>query len=149
MARKNNRREFMKSALAGSAAGVMGMTLLDTTSPAEARISINAQSEPQGKAGIDPRQLVGKAQTVLGAIDGKSIGITSCHEHILWDLSAIFREPDSARDKELAHQPVQMANLYWVRANPHSNLDNMLQTDRKLAIDEMLPFRNAGGRTIV
>jgi len=149
MARKNNRREFMKSALAGSAAGVMGMTLLDTTSPADARMSIHGQSEPQGNAGIDLMQLVGKAQTVLGAIDGESIGITSCHEHILWNLSAIFREPDSPRDRELAHQPVQMDNLYWVRANPHSNVDNMLQTDEKLAISELRHLKNAGGRTIV
>ena len=130
----------MKSALAGSAAGVMGMTLLNTASATEARDSVNEQSGLQGNAGIDPKQLVGKAQTVLGAIDGESIGITSCHEHLLWDLSAIFREPDSDHDKELAHQPVQMANLYWVRANPHTNLDNMLQTDEKLAISELMHF---------
>jgi len=139
----------MKSALAGSVAGIMGMSLFDSTIPARARDRINKQSEPQGNAGIEPKELIGKAQTVLGAIEGESLGITSCHEHILWDLSVIFREPDSARDKELAHQPVQMANLYWIRANPHSNVDNLLQKDERLAIKELLPFKNAGGSTIV
>ena len=139
----------MKSALAGSIAGFMGRSLLEPTIPVKAQDRANRQSVSQGNSGIEPKELIGKAQTVLGAIDGEKLGITSCHEHILWDLSAIFREPDSARDKELAHQKVEMANLYWVRANPHSNVDNLLQTDEQLAIYEMLPFKNAGGRTIV
>jgi phosphotriesterase-related protein len=139
----------MKSAFAGSIAGFMGKSLLDPTVPLKAQGSIKKPSESQGNSGIEPKELAGKAQTVLGAIDGENLGITSCHEHILWDLSAIFREPDSARAKELAHQKVEMTNLYWIRANPHSNVDNLLQTNEQLAINELLPFKNAGGRTIV
>jgi len=127
----------------------MGTTLPSPTAPARAQERIKKQSATFKGAGLNPKELVGKAQTVLGAIDGESLGITSCHEHILWDLSAIFREPDSARDRGLAHQPVELANLYWVRANPHSNVDNLVQTDEKLAINELLPFRYAGGNTIV
>ncbi len=146
---KNDRRQFVKSALAVSVAGIMGKSLFNPTVPASAQDGVNRQSGPQGNAGMEPTELIGKAQTVLGPIEGENLGITSCHEHILWDLSAIFREPDSAREKELAHQNVQMANLYWVRANPHSNVDNLLQTDEGLAINELLPFKNAGGSTIV
>ncbi len=139
----------MKSALAGSAAGIVGMALSSPAASARAQDTIKRQSAPFKNSDTKLKELVGKAQTVLGAIDGENLGITSCHEHILWDLSVVFREPDSARDKGLAHQPVELTNLHWVRANPHSNLDNLLQTDEQLAINELLPFKYAGGSTIV
>jgi phosphotriesterase-related protein len=88
---------------------------------------------------MDQRDLVGKAQTVLGPVDGQSLGITSCHEHILWDMSTYFQEPATATERGLAHQPVSLENLGWVRANPNSNLD----------IRELLPFKYAGGGTLV
>jgi phosphotriesterase-related protein len=149
MPRNNTRREFMKAALAGSAVGVVGMALPDTTAPAGAQDMMNEQSETFKNAGINPKELVGRAQTVLGIIEVERLGITSCHEHILWDLTCIFREPDSTRDRKLAHQPVELANLYWIRANPHSNMDNLLQTDEQLAISELSHFKDAGGSTIV
>jgi phosphotriesterase-related protein len=93
--------------------------------------------------------LAGKAQTVLGAVDGESLGITSCHEHVLWDMSAYFEEPESASDRELARQPVSMENLHLLRARPHSNIDNMVQTDEGIATKELLDFKYAGGSTIV
>jgi phosphotriesterase-related protein len=149
MSINNDRRGFVKSALAASMAGIMGKALDDLTVPASAQVGNKMQSGLQSSARIEPKDLIGKAQTVLGPVDGESLGITSCHEHLLWDLSSIFNEPESARERELAHQPVQMSNLYWVRANPHSNVDNLLQTEEELAISESLPFKNAGGRTIV
>jgi phosphotriesterase-related protein len=93
--------------------------------------------------------LTGKAQTVLGLVDGERLGITSSHEHILWDMSAYFEEPDSASDKGLAHQPVSLENLYLIRAKPHANIDNMVQTDERIAAREILQFKYAGGSTIV
>ena len=50
-------------------------------------------------------ELAGKAQTVLGAVDGERLGITSSHEHIIWDMSAYFEEPEAASDRGLARQP--------------------------------------------
>ncbi len=149
MSRNNSRREFVKSALAGMTAGIAGTAFTGSAAPTEAQDRIGKQSQPFSKAGIRPKELTGKVQTVLGVIDGTSLGITSTHEHILWDLSAIFREPDAAHERGLAHQPVGQANLYWVRANPHSNVDNLVQTDEKLAVDELMPFKYAGGSTIV
>lgn len=93
-------------------------------------------------------ELIGKAQTVLGLIDGESLGITSCHEHILWDMSTYFQEPTAASDKGLAHQPVSLDNLWWVRANPNGNIDNTIQTDEQIAIKELLRFKYAGGGTL-
>ncbi len=93
--------------------------------------------------------LEGRIQTVLGVIDSGGLGVTSCHEHILWDMSVYFEEPSSASDKGLAHQPVCLENLYWVRANPTKNVDNMIQTDEPLAAKEVLRFKHAGGGAIV
>jgi len=98
---------------------------------------------------MDQKDLIGKAQTVLGIIDGQSLGKTSCHEHILWDMSTYFQEPATATERGLAHQPVSLDNLWWVRANPNSNLDNQVQTDEQLAIKELLRFKYAGGGTLV
>jgi len=98
---------------------------------------------------MDQKSLVGKVQTVLGLIDGQLLGKTSCHEHILWDMSTYFQEPATATERGLAHQPVSLDNLWWVRANPNSNLDNQVQTDEQLAIRELLRFKYAGGGTLV
>jgi phosphotriesterase-related protein len=93
--------------------------------------------------------LFGKVQTVLGTIDGEFLGITSTHEHIIWDMSVYFEEPESASDRELAYQPVSMENLHLIRAKPHVNIDNMVQTDERVAIYELLKFKHAGGGTLV
>ena len=93
--------------------------------------------------------ITGKAQTVLGAIDGERLGITSSHEHIIWDMSDYFEEPESASDKELARQPVSMENLHLIRARPHINIDNMVQTSEEVAVRELMDYKNAGGGTIV
>ena len=94
-------------------------------------------------------RLEGKVQTVLGLVDADQIGITTCHEHIFWDISKYFSEPDSAIDKEMARQPVSLDNLWWVRAHPSGNIDNIHQTDEQLAASEVLRFKSAGGGTIV
>lgn len=93
--------------------------------------------------------LTGKVQTVLGVIDGEQLGITSSHEHIIWDMSDYFEEPESASDRELARQPVSMENLHLIRARPHINIDNMVQTSEEIAIRELLDYKCAGGSTIV
>lgn len=139
----------MKSAIAGATAGVLSAPAADPMSLVQAQPSSGRESAVPRGARIEPKELAGKAQTVLGPVDCSSLGITSCHEHILWDLSAIFREPDAARERGLAHQSVGLANLYWIRANPHSNVDNLVQTDEQLAVKELLHFKYAGGNTIV
>ena len=89
---------------------------------------------------MEQKGLAGKAQTVLGVIDGKDLGMTTCHEHILWDIRVNFQEPDSEEGREMAQQPISLDNLYWVRAHSHSNIDNMVQMDEELAkviVDEV------------
>jgi phosphotriesterase-related protein len=92
---------------------------------------------------------VGKVQTVLGAVDGECLGITSTHEHIIWDMSTYFEEPAAASDRRLARQPVSLENLHLIRARPHINIDNMVQADEGMAVSELMHFKLAGGGTMV
>jgi len=94
-------------------------------------------------------ELTGKVQTVLGIIDGDSLGVTLPHEHLLTDITAYFVEPAEASQRKLAHEPVCLENLYWVKPHCQSNVDNMILTDIQLAIKEAMLYKLAGGDTIV
>ncbi len=80
-------------------------------------------------------ELVGKAQTVLGRIEGRDLGITLPHEHLLLDGRTIFTEPSGASEKGLARQPVDWGNLSWLRYHPYENLDNVCLLDEQEAIE--------------
>jgi phosphotriesterase-related protein len=96
-----------------------------------------------------PRPGSGEIQTVLGSIGAEDAGITLPHEHLLIDFEVMFAEPAAASDKGRAWEPVSLANLGWVRQNFNQNLDNLRLTDERLARDEILLFKHAGGRTVV
>lgn len=94
----------------------------------------------------------GKVQTVLGLIDAVDLGITLPHEHLLIDqtLGGVYLiEPESLSDRALAHQPVTLENLSWVRYHTKDNLDNQILMDVDTAIREAMLFKLEGGRTIV
>jgi len=93
--------------------------------------------------------LAGKAQTVLGMIDGKDLGVTLTHEHLLIDGKCIFTEPSGASERGLAYKKVDWSNLSWLRYHPYENLDNMRLLDEQEAIDEAMLYKRAGGKTIV
>jgi phosphotriesterase-related protein len=61
----------------------------------------------------------------------------------------MFREPANGSERGLARQPVSLANLGWVRHHFSSNLDNLQLLDEKVARDEALLFKHAGGQTFV
>ena len=98
---------------------------------------------------MDTEYVQGKVQTVLGVIDSGKVGITSAHEHILFDMVDVWREPDAASERGLAFGKVTLENLGKVRANPAAIRDNMCQTDESLAISEVQRFKHAGGGTLV
>jgi len=95
------------------------------------------------------RQSTGKIQTVLGIIDTDSLGVTSTHEHLLSDMSGWFVEPTKATERRLAHEPVNLNNLWWVRSHTTMNADNIKLTDERLAIKEVLSFKWEGGNSLV
>jgi len=93
-------------------------------------------------------ELKGKAQTVLGLISVDDLKITLSHEHCLVDLTCDFIEPGEISAKKIAHEAVSFANVGFIR-HGHDNLDDMQLSDEKQAIDELLHFKHAGGKTIV
>lgn len=94
--------------------------------------------------------LVGKAQTVLGPVDGKELGITIVHEHLFTDQSmAWFTEPSEPSKKFLAYQPVTLKTLGWLRRHPMQNLDNLRLLDEEEAVSEAMLCKRSGVRTIV
>jgi phosphotriesterase-related protein len=95
------------------------------------------------------RALAGQVQTVLGPIAPAALGVTLPHEHLLIDFSVMFAEPATARDRARAREPVGLANLAWVRQHFNANLDNLQLQDEALARDEILLFKEAGGRTVI
>lgn len=94
-------------------------------------------------------EIVGKVQTVLGSVDGSSLGITLIHEHFLHDSTCYCVEPTSDIEKALVHQPVSLKNLNLVLYNLRCNLDDYRWEDEQLIIKELIPFKSAGGKTIV
>lgn len=94
-------------------------------------------------------ELVGKIQTVLGLITPDRLGVTLTHEHLLTDLSAYFVESTEASDKKMAHEPLRLENLYWVKNHALTHVDNLTLNDEDLAIKEALLFKQAGGSSIV
>jgi phosphotriesterase-related protein len=98
------------------------------------------------------KELAGKVQTVLGLIDPEDLGITLPHEHLLIDQTCggvYFTEPEEASQKIMAHQPVTLANLSWVRYHMIDSLDNRRLLDESMAIKEAMLFKLQGGKTIV
>jgi phosphotriesterase-related protein len=89
-----------------------------------------------------------KVQTVLGPVEASALGKTLVHEHCFIDMTA-FLVPPAPAEANLAREPVSLENLWWVRLNPVSNLDNMKVLDEKLAFKETSLYKRAGGGTIV
>ncbi len=94
----------------------------------------------------------GKVQTVVGLIEPEDLGITLPHEHLLVDQTVggvYFIEPKETSARLLAHQPVSLENLSWVRYNMKDNLDNLMLLDEQMAIKEAMLYKVRGGKTIV
>jgi len=94
------------------------------------------------------KEMIGKAQTVLGPIEGKELGITLPHEHLTIDhVKANFCEPPNPEDKEMANKPVTTEILHWICYFRTENKDNLKLPNEKIIIDEVTHFKKAGGKT--
>ncbi|MFN8526556.1 MAG: phosphotriesterase-related protein [Chloroflexota bacterium] len=87
--------------------------------------------------------------TVTGPIVPDRLGVTSIHEHLLFDLSAYWVAPPRAEDLAVAEAPLAMDNLWWARLHPMWSRANLAQRDPVLAAHEAARFKAAGGGTIV
>ena len=93
--------------------------------------------------------MTGTVQTVLGPLAPEALGVTLPHEHILSTLEVYLEEPRSEADTRLLDEPLGPAILAAVRAEPYRNRHNVLFDDEDLAVRELIPFRDAGGSTVV
>ena len=92
----------------------------------------------------------GQVVTISGEIDPDEMGVTSTHEHLFLDLGlAWFEEPKGAFDRAMSRNPVTLEDLWWIRRNTMSSVDNGRLDDLQEAIDEILKYRGEGGGTIV
>jgi len=98
---------------------------------------------------MNPKELEGRVLTVCGPVDVSSLGITLAHEHILADMTAYFTEPGEATERKMAFAPVILENLHWIYTHLMGNKDDLIMSDEDLAIDEVMRFKKAGGKTIV
>lgn len=87
-------------------------------------------------------------QTVLGPVHRDELGIVSPHEHIFIDLSAFFEEHPVPGAMHPAGDLVTMERLGILRRDPYALRDNLILDDFTLQRQELLAFRNAGGRTV-
>jgi len=94
-------------------------------------------------------ELTGKVQTVLGPILPEELGVTLPHEHIVCDGTCWFVEPSDATAKAMAHHPVTLDILWWLRYHFFQNWDDLQLLDEQEGIDETLRFKYAGGNSIV
>ena len=93
--------------------------------------------------------LKGKIQTVLGLVGPADLGVTLAHEHLLLEGPAWYQEASDAQERELAHQPVTLETLGWIRYHPSRNLDNIRLLDEDEAIEEANAYQRLGGRSMV
>ena len=82
-------------------------------------------------------KFAGKAQTVLGLMDGTELGVTLPHEHLIMEhVTANFNEPTNADGKAMAQKPVSLEILHWLQYHRAGNRDNMNLLDEPEAIAE-------------
>ena len=70
------------------------------------------------------QDIKGKAQTVLGLVDGDELGITLPHEHLFIDQRTYLREPSDPEGKRLAHEKITLKNLSYARYHKFNSEEN-------------------------
>jgi phosphotriesterase-related protein len=91
----------------------------------------------------------GLTMTVNGLIPTAELGITLMHEHLINDCRCWWNPPREPERAHLAVEPVHAGIIGALRMDPFVNLDNCALDDYRLAIAELLPFRAAGGRSVI
>ena len=86
------------------------------------------------------------AMTVRGPVPVSDLGPTHIHEHLHIDCRPILRIHGYP---VVSEAPLTLATATEARWNPGGFPDNYHQTDVDRVVDELAPFYEAGGRTIV
>lgn len=87
--------------------------------------------------------------TVQGIKNAEDLGVITPHEHILIDIRNQFTYHPEATRTWYAEQKVTIRNLDVLSRDPYAVKDNLLMNDVRLAEQELLEFKKAGGDTVV
>ena len=85
--------------------------------------------------------------TVLGEIDARELGVVLPHDHLLIDLRSLVNKPDP-KDHPEFYEKLNITNLFRIKADPYALEDNALLDSVDIAVEEMIAYRNAGGRSV-
>jgi phosphotriesterase-related protein len=91
----------------------------------------------------------GQIMTVNGPVPAAKLGITLMHEHLINDCRCWWNPPKEPERAHLGSEPVHAGIIGELRMDPFVNLDNCALDDHRVAIAELIPFKSAGGRTVV
>lgn len=80
-------------------------------------------------------------QTVTGRIAPEEMGLTSAHEHLIWD--------DTCYAGSSVRNEIRMENLGALWNDLASNMENLVQRDETVSVEELGAFAKAGGRTVI
>ncbi len=92
--------------------------------------------------------------TVLGPISREELGFTTMHEHIMMDGGWVLRE--RYRDRRLSkddryseNHPLTLSNIGLIKRNFATNWDALSLEDEEMMREEVLDYKNSGGRAIL
>ncbi|MBR2878115.1 MAG: hypothetical protein IKC41_04325 [Clostridia bacterium] len=88
-------------------------------------------------------------ETVLGKVEKKDLGIITPHEHTFIDLRGFYTDRPVRGCDDPYNAPVTMDKLGILSRDPYALRDNLLMDDYDTQCDEIMQFKNAGGRTVV
>ncbi|MEO3796949.1 hypothetical protein ABGB14_42690 [Nonomuraea sp. B10E15] len=86
-------------------------------------------------------------RTVLDDIDPSALGHTQPHEHLLADLSRPLPARATTSERAIDNAPITLDNHYRVRR--HHTSEDLRLDSVDVAVAELRPYTEAGGRTIV
>ena len=99
--------------------------------------------------GIHDERLAGRVQTVLGPISPDELGVTLTHEHLLIDLSVVFKAGDQASSRGFFDRAVTMETVGRIRHYGAPNFDDSRLLDVPTAIEEAMLYKQYGGDSVV
>jgi len=91
----------------------------------------------------------GRVMTVRGPISARDLGITLMHEHVFIDLSLLWDPPTSEWQEPLVDAEITLANRGLLQVGPYVSRRNLVLDDFGVAVAELAPFRQLGGRSVV
>ena len=88
-------------------------------------------------------------QTVLGPIPPAEAGITLPHEHLIADLTLYLEATTDPEAEAWAGRTFTVDQRWRVISNCNTNRDNLMLDNPPLIVEELRPFTEAGGQTLV